>query len=218
MAGKRSSTDMAAPTRSQGRPSLAEAEAIDRNLRHAAMAALLEQGDGATMNGIAQSAGISRKALYARYSGRSDLFADVIREMLAEVEPLPVAREGTVRERLSTFIVDALQLLAQPRSRAVQRLIALNPFYLGSLHNEMREATAKMFFDPLLGLVEEAIAEGLTTQRDARAVATVVLRMIFSQGLFESGEDKEEANGNPVMAGSHAKLVLEIIVGGLLGS
>ena len=55
-----------AELRRKGRPKLEEAAQIERAIRDAAFKVLLEQGEAATLNAVAQAAGISRKSLYAR--------------------------------------------------------------------------------------------------------------------------------------------------------
>jgi AcrR family transcriptional regulator len=64
--------------RGRGRPRNPEA---DRAILDAALELLAEQGlDGATVEGIAGRAGVSRPTLYRRWSTREDLFADAIEQ------------------------------------------------------------------------------------------------------------------------------------------
>jgi len=68
----------------RGRPTQAEAKQLDLAVREAAVATFVEMGyAGATMEAIARAAGITRRALYARYADKRALFADVIPWALA---------------------------------------------------------------------------------------------------------------------------------------
>lgn len=80
----------------RGRPTQAEAEALDRTVREAAVATFVELGyAGASMEAIARAAGTTKRSLYARYADKRAVFADVIPWALARytdaepVEQLP---------------------------------------------------------------------------------------------------------------------------------
>jgi TetR/AcrR family transcriptional regulator, mexJK operon transcriptional repressor len=66
-------------TTRRGRPTRAEAGQLHEQLREAAVAVFLEYGyDGATMEEIARTAGITKRTLYARYPDKRAVFLDVI--------------------------------------------------------------------------------------------------------------------------------------------
>jgi AcrR family transcriptional regulator len=68
----------------RGRPTQAEAKALDQTVREAAVATFLEFGySGASMESIARAAGITKRSLYARYADKRAVFADVIPWALA---------------------------------------------------------------------------------------------------------------------------------------
>jgi TetR/AcrR family transcriptional repressor of mexJK operon len=80
-------------TTRRGRPTAAEAHALDLTIREAAVEAFLEFGyAGTSMDAIARGAGITRKTLYARYADKHAVFADVIPWALART-----ADEGSLR-------------------------------------------------------------------------------------------------------------------------
>jgi TetR/AcrR family transcriptional regulator, mexJK operon transcriptional repressor len=71
-------------TTRRGRPTRAEAGQLHEQLREAAVAVFLEYGyDGATMEEIARTAGITKRTLYARYPDKRAVFLDVIPWALA---------------------------------------------------------------------------------------------------------------------------------------
>lgn len=66
-------------TARRGRPTRAEAKRLSQQLREAAVSTFLEYGyDGATMEAIAQTVGITERTLYARYPDKRAVFLDVI--------------------------------------------------------------------------------------------------------------------------------------------
>ena len=78
----------------RGRPTQAEALAIEQRLRKAATEAFVENGfDGTTMEAVATAAGITRRTLYAKYPDKQALFAAVIPQALADMPFLGVAIE-----------------------------------------------------------------------------------------------------------------------------
>jgi TetR/AcrR family transcriptional regulator, mexJK operon transcriptional repressor len=66
-------------TARRGRPTRAQAAQLDQKLREAAVSTFLENGyDRATMEMIAEAAGITKRTLYARYPDKRAVFLDVI--------------------------------------------------------------------------------------------------------------------------------------------
>jgi AcrR family transcriptional regulator len=66
-------------TARRGRPTREEATQLKERLREGAVSAFLEYGyDGATMEAIAQAAGVTKRTLYARYPDKRAVFVDVI--------------------------------------------------------------------------------------------------------------------------------------------
>jgi TetR/AcrR family transcriptional repressor of mexJK operon len=80
-------------TARRGRPTRAEAAQLDQKLRDAAVATFLEHGYArATMEMIAEAAGITKRTLYARYADKRAVFLDVIPRALSrsvERDPAP---------------------------------------------------------------------------------------------------------------------------------
>lgn len=69
-----------------GRPVREEAEAIERRLREAALEVFVDNGfDGATMEGIADAAGITKRTLYSKFADKRALFLAVVPWALAQM-------------------------------------------------------------------------------------------------------------------------------------
>lgn len=171
--------------RAKGRPSTAEAQAIGRAVRDAAMQVLLEQGDAATMNAVAQRAGISRKSLYARYPGRSELFAAVIRSLLDDAGPVEVEEGIGFADCLMRYVGKVVRTLEDPHSRAVQRLLSIDTYYVRSLHDELQDASDRMFLFPLRDLIAAAQQCGEIGGSDPEGLARLILGMIFASRMMQ---------------------------------
>jgi AcrR family transcriptional regulator len=62
-----------------GRPTKAQAGALDRNIREGALEMFLEHGyEGTSMNAIAAAAGTTKASLYARFPTKEDVFLSVV--------------------------------------------------------------------------------------------------------------------------------------------
>jgi AcrR family transcriptional regulator len=165
---------MAARARGKGRPKLTEAAEIDRAIRDAALQLLLEHGEAATMHAIALAAGISRKSLYARYPNKGQLILAVIGELLQGAGGLDYDQSGSAEDKLRHYIEAALATIALPQSKALQRLLTLDPDYIAALRSDMLDATRRIFF-----AVEEV-----------DGTARVVIRLIFAAGLSADQDGK----------------------------
>ena len=181
---------MAAGARGKGRPKLTEAAEIDRAIRDAALQLLLEHGEAATMHAVALAAGISRKSLYARYPNKGELILAVIGELLQGAGGLDYDKSGSAEDRLRQYIDAALATIALPQSKALQRLLTLDPDYIAVLRSDMLDATRRIFFEPLRALLGEAQNSGEFAIEEVDATARVVIRLIFAASLSAEQEDK----------------------------
>lgn len=169
--------------RGKGRPKLTETAEIDRTIRAAALQILLEQGGAATMHAVALAAGLSRKSVYARYANKGELFVDVIRELLAGVRELEYDTTGNAEQQLQHYALAALDVIAQPQSLAIQRLLAIDPTYISALKAEMTDATTTIFFAPLVRLLDRAKSNGELKLDDVSATAKAMIRLVLAEGV-----------------------------------
>jgi AcrR family transcriptional regulator len=81
--------------------------------------------DGASMNDIARTAGVSKGTLYAYYNSKDELFEAIIRGEFAQAaERLCAFRRGRdVREMLRDFGVRLISKMAEPGTRALARVV-----------------------------------------------------------------------------------------------
>ena len=117
-------------TARRGRPTRAEAAQLDQKLRDAAVATFLEQGyDRATMEMIAEAAGITKRTLYARYADKRAVFLDVIPRALSrsvERDPDPaIGDDDGIEAALLAIGRGALKRALDPDTVRLHR-IAMN--------------------------------------------------------------------------------------------
>jgi TetR/AcrR family transcriptional regulator, mexJK operon transcriptional repressor len=120
---------MTTASRRPGRPTQAEAERLDEQLREAAVETFLEHGyDGASMEAIARAAGITKQTLYSRYADKRAVFMDVIPWAMSRYEhsePADDADDDDLAVMLTMIARDALARATDPKLVRLQR-IAMN--------------------------------------------------------------------------------------------
>jgi AcrR family transcriptional regulator len=97
-----------------------------RQIMDGARAAFLAAGfDGASMNDVARSAGVSKGTLYAYFSSKDELFEAIIRAEYAQAAErlCTFKREGDVKEMLTDFGVRLLGRMSEPATLALARVV-----------------------------------------------------------------------------------------------
>ena len=81
--------------------------------------------DGASMNDVARSAGVSKGTLYAYFNSKDELFEAIIRAEYAQAAErlCKFKREGDVREMLTDFGVRLLSRMTEPTTLALARVV-----------------------------------------------------------------------------------------------
>jgi AcrR family transcriptional regulator len=204
---------MATGARGKGRPKRTETAEIDRAIRDAALTVLLEHGEAATMQAVAVAAGLSRKSLYARYPNKCELFLEVIRELLDAVTALEYESGGSAEDRLLHYVQAVLAVIARPDSQALQRLLRIDPIYISTLRAEMIDASQRLFFDPLVALLDEAGTRGELVVEDVATTARVLIRLIFADALGAAPEAGVLLT--PAQQARHAAFLTRLITRGL---
>jgi AcrR family transcriptional regulator len=176
--------DGARPRR--GRPPRAASRAA---ILDATLELLAERGfQAATMDAIAERAGVGKNSIYRRWPSKDELVADAIRELTAELD---VQQDGELYERLLDRVRDFVHVFADP---LVGRLL---PGLLGEL--ERNPAFARVYaervvrprYDEIIGLLRCAVESGeLRAGSDPELIADLLigpplLRLRFPFGLPE---------------------------------
>src|ERR671929_1968498 len=96
-----SSPDAAAAVAHRGRP---RDPALDARILEAAVALIAEVGyDGATVEGIAERAGVGKPTIYRRWAGKAEIVAEAIRARKGAGGP---ADTGSLRGDLRALVDD----------------------------------------------------------------------------------------------------------------
>ena len=201
-------------TRQRGRPRLTETAEIERAIRDAAIATLLDLGDAATMNAVAEGAGLSRKSVYARYSTKSALFTDAIRDLMEHAEPARYETSGSAEQRLFQYVRAALDLMSTPTARAIQAILSADPSYIAVLKAEMISAVQTQFHEPLQQLLQELHDAGEIVAEDIVATARMINTLIFAQSSLVGIESAGRAA--PLSRDDYARIVTGFVTQGIL--
>jgi AcrR family transcriptional regulator len=114
-------------TARRGRPTQEEAAQLKQRIREGAVSAFVEYGyDGATMEAIAQAAGITKRTLYARYPDKRAVFVDVIPWALSRAVNRDVNRR-TNDDNLKASLIEigrgAIKLALDRDTRQLYRVV-----------------------------------------------------------------------------------------------
>lgn len=186
----------------RGRPTQAEALAIERRLREAAIEAFVDNGfEGTTMEAVAAAAGITKRTLYAKYADKQSLFAAVIPRALADMPFLGVAIEvpdGDLTNSLCQLARQIIERLVDPTAVRLRRLAMLEADRIAELDPV---EGADMWSTSLLSIVHLLATHaeaGEIVADDLEVAADLFLAMVAGSptvwadfGLFRSTEEME---------------------------
>jgi AcrR family transcriptional regulator len=186
----------------RGRPTQAEALAIERRLREAAIEAFVDNGfEGTTMEAVAAAAGITKRTLYAKYADKQALFAAVIPRTLADMPFLGVAIEvpdGDLTNSLCQLARQIIERLVDPTAVRLRRLAMLEADRIAELDPV---EGADMWSTSLLSIVHLLATHaeaGEIVADDLEVAADLFLAMVAGSptvwadfGLFRSTEELE---------------------------
>ncbi len=187
----------------RGRPTQAEALAIEQRLREAATEAFVENGfDGTTMEAVATAAGITRRTLYAKYPDKQALFAAMIPQALADMPFLGVDIEvpdGDLNYALRQLARQIIERLVDPTAVRLRRLAMLEADRIAELDPAQG---MDMWSASLLSIVQllasHADAGEIVTE-DLEVAADLFLAMVAGgptkwadYGVFRSAEELEQ--------------------------
>ncbi len=200
----------------RGRPTQAEALAIEQRIRQAAIEAFVDNGfDGTTMEAVAAAAGITKRTLYAKFSDKRALFAAVIPQALADMPFGGMAIEvpdGDLNHALCELSRQIIERLVDPTAVRLRRLALLEAHRIAELDPV---ENADMWSASLLSIVRLLATHadaGEIVAGDLEAAADLFLAMVAGSptmwadlGLFRSTEDpRKRASPAPSTCSSPA--------------
>jgi len=176
----------------------ARARAKRDQIREGARKVFLDRGfSGASTDGIAAEAGVSKQTLYAYYPSKEQLLFDVLRNLIQDgghQEGLAVARGAYLRSReevrgaLSSLAKGLVSALMQPEYVALVRVVISETPRLPSLGNLFRSAIPERVLGEVADLLRRAQEDGAISPVDADAATRMfvgpLLTYVLMDGLF----------------------------------
>jgi TetR/AcrR family transcriptional regulator, mexJK operon transcriptional repressor len=184
----------------RGRPTHAEAVAIDDRLRRSAIEAFVDNGfEGTTMEAVAVAAGISKRTLYAKYADKHSLFAAVIPQALADMPFIGVAIEvpnGDLGDSLREMAREIILRLVDPQAVKLRRLAVLEADRLAELDPIEGADMWSTSLQSIVRLLWSHAEAGEIVVDDFEVAADLFLAMVAGSptmwadfGLFHSTEE-----------------------------
>lgn len=172
-------TQEAAPRRTGGRPSRAEALRLRGRILAAAAELFLAEGYGSTtIEAVAARAGVSKRTFYDRFDDKAALFAAVVHEIIGQIRPppqVPLIAGANLEEILKRLAVLILGAALAPQALALHRLVTAEAARFPEL---ARAVDAD-------GSTQEAIALiGGVLEREMPAARRDAARRDFAAGQF----------------------------------
>ena len=176
-----------------------------RQIMDGARSVFLAAGfDGASMNDIARSAGVSKGTLYAYFNSKDELFEAIIRAEYAQAAERVCVfrREGDVKDMLTDFGVRLLHRMTEPGRLALARVVIAaagkfpnigRAFYqAGPLYGAMRLAEELMALETA-GALKVPDPERAAWQFIDLCQSYVFKRLLFGVVDSVSGDEIEAA-------------------------
>jgi len=137
---------------------------------------------GTSMEAIAAAAGVSKATLYNHFANKAALFAAIVR-LRAEALLRPVAHDlepvGGLRVRLETFAIRFVELVSEPQSLALYRLVLAEAERFPELASTFWQAGPARALEQLVALFEEGAACGELAVEDAGIAAERFIALLL---------------------------------------
>ena len=204
-----------APRPRLGRPTAAEAAEISRAILAAARDRFLEAGyEGATMDDIAERAGVPKSTLYKRHGDKLSLLRHVIRERIAAVSEVSSANNASLPDdpeaRLKKHAIDVLTSPASEEIKALAHLAKGN--WEGAA--EVAALVHQMGYMQMVDYLETEIAAHSDraggAPRDSRSVAVALMSQL--SGWLENRPPGSKTPHADAIA--FAERAVELLIGG----
>ena len=174
-------------------------QAKREQIRTAARDLFLRHGFAETsMDAVTAAAGVSKQTLYRYYETKAQLFGDVLRELITQAGPPPVAgppepRVACSQEELEASLVVLsaryLARLMKPEQLALLRVVIAEGSRFPELTESFRSTVPAAEAAAVIAVIEGGLAGGLVAEwvdvrAAARALAGLLLAFVFRDGLL----------------------------------
>jgi AcrR family transcriptional regulator len=166
----------------RGRPTKAEAEKLTETVLSAAAAEFCDRGfDGARLDAIAQTAGITKRSLYARYPDKQTLFGDVIRHAIERYEAHQVPPEVESQDLETALLAMArvgLSRAIDPENVRLKRIVMNDPSRFADLTGLNDVMLWSSGYGPVVDMLRRHEARGTITFNDVEVAAAQFLVLV----------------------------------------
>ncbi|MEX0644235.1 MAG: TetR/AcrR family transcriptional regulator [Parvularculaceae bacterium] len=154
--------------------------AKDEAILAAARELFLEKGYSASIDDIAERAGVVKQTVYARFKSKEDLFAAVIRSTAEElVAPLSGPdRDRSVRDTLTAIAEQYHRILLEPKRIQMARLMIAEAAKFPDLARRYYEVGPSYVCGRLADYLDDATASGALHVADSKLAASQLFGMI----------------------------------------
>jgi AcrR family transcriptional regulator len=174
-----------------GRPTRAAAELRDERLIEVAANLFMERGfEGASIDAVAEAAGVSKPTVYARYRDKADLFRAVLqRRIQLWLAPLSAAAEAQARaagpKKVETTLHELsremLALVMTPESASLQRILAAQSLHFPELAKLAYEEGWLRGVRAVASLLEQFSVSGQIKVEDPEIAADLFLNLVLGR-------------------------------------
>lgn len=174
MADQKKSTDSLTGRRTAGRPPRDVAQAIDERLLDAARALFCRKGiAGASMEEVADEAGIAKQTIYRRYPGKAALIDAVVARDLDRMLAQSHVTGATPLERLHRMTLNRFHYALEPENLLFVGFLLAEAAYSPPLRERFRDWSDRIHA-PVLELLREAQAAGEVQAGDVMALSRLL--------------------------------------------
>lgn len=174
---------------SGGRPTREEAVRRDERLIEVATALFMERGfDGTSIDAVAETAGVSKPTVYARYKDKRELFAAVLRQRIATwLAPLSAAAEAQanstapkdVRTALYDLSREMIRCSVVPGAMALKRILVAQAVDFPELAKLAHEEGRLRGVRAIATLLQSFADRGELTIDDPELAAEMFLNLVL---------------------------------------
>ena len=178
--------------RGGGRPTREEAEARDVRLLDVATRLFMERGfHGTSIDAVAETAGVSKPTVYARYRDKRDLFVAVLRGRIRKwLAPVSAAAEAEATETSPKSIKTTLHELSRhmvaytlaPEAGALQRILSAQAVQFPELAKLANEEGWLRAVRGVSSILRQSAARGQIKVDDPELAADMFLNLVLGHG------------------------------------
>jgi TetR/AcrR family transcriptional regulator, mexJK operon transcriptional repressor len=189
----RENGDAERPRGAGGRPTQEEAARRDERLLDVATAMFMERGfDATSIDAVAEAAGVSKPTVYARYPGKRELFAAVLRARIHSwLPPLSTAAEAAASEVSAKDIETTLHDISRemlssataPGAAALHRILAAQAIQFPELVKLAHEEGWLRAARAIAGLLQKFAARGQIKLEGPEQTADLFLNLVLGHSV-----------------------------------